>query len=68
MKEVELNVGGMSCGHCSMAIEKSLNSLEGVNGVKVDLDSGKVKVSYDEDQVTKTDIEGIITEEGYTVN
>ncbi|MGM0395959.1 MAG: heavy-metal-associated domain-containing protein [Bacillota bacterium] len=43
MKKTML-VEGMTCGHCEMAVKKSLSSLEGVQDVMVDLATGKVEV------------------------
>lgn len=41
----EIQVKGMSCGHCVAAMTKAMASLAGVSNVKVDLASGRV--SYD---------------------
>jgi copper chaperone len=41
----EIQVKGMSCGHCVAAMTKAMHSLTGVSNVKVDLSSGRV--SYD---------------------
>lgn len=41
----EIQVKGMSCGHCVAVMTKAMNSLKGVSNVAVDLASGKV--SYD---------------------
>jgi copper chaperone len=41
---IELNVTGMTCGHCKAAVEKALKNVEGVNLVQVDLASGKANV------------------------
>lgn len=37
-----IKVEGMSCNHCVMAVEKAVNAIDGVTGVKVDLDKGEV--------------------------
>jgi copper chaperone CopZ len=42
---MDLNVDGMSCGHCVSAITAAVEPLPGVAGVTVDLDNGTVTVS-----------------------
>lgn len=62
MAKIELNVEGMTCGHCQKAVK---DALEGVNGVKsatVDLESGRAVVDAD------TNIQVLISaveDEGY---
>lgn len=45
MIESTYTVTGMTCGHCAMAVEKELKTLDGVSEVKVDVASGRVDVS-----------------------
>ena len=66
--QVTLNVQGMSCGHCVSSVEGSVGKLDGVNEVKVDLESGKVDVSFDEDRVSLDVIKETIDDQGYDVN
>jgi len=35
-----INIKGMTCGHCVMAATKALNALDGIKDVKVDLKTG----------------------------
>ncbi|NMA48504.1 MAG: heavy-metal-associated domain-containing protein [Tissierellia bacterium] len=42
--ERTIMVKGMTCGHCEKAVKEALTKLEGVNSVKVDLETGKVMV------------------------
>jgi len=67
MKEITLDVTGMSCGHCKASVEGSLNALDGVSNVEVDLDNGKVKVTYDEDKVQQIKLREAIEDQGYDV-
>lgn len=67
MQTVTLNVEGMTCGHCSSAVEGALNELDGVSSVKVDLDTGKVDVTYDETKVSATAMNEAIEDQGYDV-
>jgi len=38
----EIQVKGMSCGHCAAAVTQALTSLPGISEVQVDLASGRV--------------------------
>lgn len=64
---VEINVEGMSCGHCKGAIENGLGGLDGVNSVSVDLAGKKVAVSYEEGKIDMAAIKQAIEEEGFDV-
>lgn len=67
MENVTLNVSGMSCGHCVSSVEGSVGKLDGVEQVKVHLQSGKVDVSFDGDKVTIATIKETIDDQGYDV-
>ena len=67
MKNVTLNVEGMSCSHCVNAVTKALTALGGVSGVSVSLEEKTVIVDFDEDKVTLDSIKEAIEEEGYDV-
>lgn len=60
-----LEVNGMTCDHCEKAVKGALEELEGVHGVEVDVDSGKVNVVYDESYVSKTMMKKSIEAQGY---
>lgn len=47
-----LQVQGMTCNHCKMAVTNALQELEGVSRVEVHLDKGTVDVDYDETKVS----------------
>ena len=67
MEQITLKVEGMSCGHCKAAVEKALKGIAGVQGAEVDLDAKVVKVSYDADKTSKSDLTKAITDAGYDV-
>ncbi|QUG43429.1 copper chaperone CopZ [Psychrobacillus sp. INOP01] len=67
VNQVTLNVQGMSCGHCVSSVESSVGKLDGVNEVKVHLESGKVDVSFEEDKVSLDVIKETIDDQGYDV-
>jgi len=67
LEKVVLNVAGMSCKHCKMAVEKSLQNLSGVSNAEVDLAANTVKISYDMGKVNLDDFEKAIADAGYEV-
>lgn len=67
MKQVKLNVQGMSCGHCINSIEGNVGKLKGVESVKVHLNEGKVDVTFDSNVVSVKEITDVIEEQGYDV-
>ncbi|ALC86621.1 hypothetical protein AM499_12850 [Bacillus sp. FJAT-22090] len=67
VNQVTLQVQGMSCGHCVNSVEGSVGKLDGVEQVKVHLESGKVDVSFNDEKVTVEKIKETIDEQGYDV-
>jgi copper chaperone len=60
---IELNVTGMSCGHCKAAVEGALRKVSGVKAVQVSLEQGKAQVEGD--QVEVQALIAAVIEEGY---
>lgn len=67
MKEITLNVQGMSCNHCVQAVEGAVNELPGIERALVDLKENNVAIQYDEDTVNIKQITEAIEEQGYDV-
>lgn len=65
MKQVILKVEGMSCGHCVNSVEGALKQIGAVG--KVDLQCGKVDVTFDESNITVEKVKEAIEEQGYNV-
>jgi copper chaperone len=63
---IELNVTGMTCGHCKAAVEKALKSVSGVNTVEVNLEQGKARVSGD--QINTDALIVAVVDEGYSAS
>ena len=60
-----VEIGGMTCGHCLMAVR---NALEGMDGVQVDeVRIGKAVVRFDEGAVNAEDVDEVIRDAGYAV-
>ncbi|WP_028400083.1 copper chaperone CopZ [Ectobacillus panaciterrae] len=64
---ITLNVQGMTCGHCKMAVTKALTEIEGVSNVEVHLQEGIVDVNYDEAKVNAEKLKEAIEDQGYDV-
>ncbi|MDC2866871.1 copper chaperone CopZ [Bacillus sp. BP-3] len=64
---ITLNVQGMTCNHCKMAVTNALTELEGVQNVEVQLQEGTVNVEYDEAKVDVEKIKEAIEDQGYDV-
>jgi copper chaperone len=63
MKQLKLEVSGMSCGHCVGAVRQALAA---VPGVKVDgVSIGSASVSFDETKTTVGDLVDAVSEAGY---
>lgn len=62
-----IKVTGMTCGHCEAAVKGALESLSGVTDVNVDLDTGKVDITYDDLKVTVDKMNEAIEDQGYDV-
>jgi copper chaperone len=67
MEKITLNVQGMSCDHCVKAVEGSVNELNGVSSVKVNLKAKTVDVEYNNQEVTLDKIKETIDDQGYDV-
>jgi len=66
MKKSILNVEGMSCNHCVMAIKKTVGAIQGVESVDVNLDGGTVSVQHG-DGVNMEQLKEAIQGAGYDV-
>ena len=62
--KIELNVSGMTCGHCKSAVESALKSVAGVSAVEVDLAGGRAKVIGEGVQLEA--LVAAVADEGYS--
>jgi len=65
MRNIRLEIGGMSCEHCVKRVKKALESLAGVTSAEVTV--GKALVTFQEKAVTEADIVKAIEKAGYTI-
>ena len=64
--ETKFTVPAISCGHCKETIESTINSLENVETVNVDIDQKSVKVKSSTD-LDLSLVSSMLDEQGYTV-
>jgi len=62
-----LNVAGMSCDHCKMAVTKAVGALEGVEAVEVSLENNTASVEFEESKLALDTIKQAIEAQGYEV-
>lgn len=67
MKNIILNVDGMSCMHCENRVKKAVSALSGVSSVQVSLEGKTVAVEFDPAVVEEEQIKEAIQEQGYIV-
>lgn len=67
MTKVVFEVGGMSCNHCKMSVEKALKTVKGVASAEVNLPRGTASVSFDEAVCAIPDMKTAIEGAGYEV-
>lgn len=65
MKKERFNIRGMSCASCAANIEKSVENMEGVDSVVVNLATEKMTVTYDAEKVTGSEIVKKVEQTGY---
>ncbi|NBU23510.1 MAG: copper chaperone [Actinobacteria bacterium] len=63
MAKIEIQIEGMTCGHCAMSITKELSGLQGVGNVQVDHAAGKATVEVD--GVSNDQLSEAVSEAGY---
>lgn len=59
-----IHVDNMSCGHCSGMVQKTLESIQGLSEIFVDLEGKKAVFSTQEKSLVTTAIEAV-TKAGY---
>jgi copper chaperone len=67
MNTVKLDVPGISCNHCRMAIEGAVGKLGGVDNVNVDVPAKTVTVEFDPGTVTLDAVKRAIEDQGYDI-
>lgn len=63
-KQLELNISGMTCGHCAMSVTKELSKLEGAANVNVNPQAGTASLEVAE-SVDQAALAAAVEEAGY---
>ena len=58
-RKVTLNVEGMSCSHCSGTVQRTLEQIEGISNVSVDLNAKKASFDTDNSELVDKAIKEI---------
>ncbi|PMC37910.1 heavy metal translocating P-type ATPase [Bacillus sp. UMB0899] len=66
-EKMEFDITGMTCAACANRIEKRLNKLEGVDQATVNFALETVRVEYNPDQVSISDMKEAIKKLGYSL-
>ena len=67
MTSSTINIDGMSCEHCRMAVTRAVRALEGVESVEVSLEDNTAAVEFDESRLALETIRQAIEAQGYAV-
>ena len=66
-KQVQCNIGGMSCSFCAETINKAYRRIDGVDDVNVSLAHEELLVEYEEDVLSEAEVKDIVRDLGYTI-
>ena len=66
LKDIELDIDGISCQVCVNKIEKKVSKLNGVKSVIVNLANSRGKIVYDSDVIKLSEILEVMQKMGYT--
>lgn len=65
MSRIVIDIEGMSCGHCTAAVERALKAVPGVERVEVTLEPGQARVEGE--GLDPQSLAAAVREEGYEV-
>lgn len=67
MKQIRLNIDGMTCEHCSKRVHDALAGVDGVQSCDVQLDAKRADVVMN-DGVEISTLSGAVTDAGYRLS
>ena len=67
LEKATLDIKGMHCASCAVAIEDSLNQVDGVSRASVNFATERAYVDYDPQKVSREALEGAVERAGYGV-
>ena len=65
-KEIKFKVEGMMCNGCVNTVTNAIQSLPGINEVKVSLDDKEAFIVFDPEEITLEEIKEAVLKSGYT--
>lgn len=65
MATTEYTVTGMSCGHCENAVREEVSGIDGVTGIEVSADTGRLVVTSEQPMEDQAVIDAV-DEAGYS--
>ncbi len=65
LKEVSIPIEGMTCASCVRAVEKSINKLDGIEEVSINITTNKAYIKYDSAKARVSNIKQSIKKAGY---
>jgi len=66
-QEVSLSISGMHCASCAMNIDGALEDTKGVFSSETSYAKARVKVIYDPEKLSQTQVVNVIKAQGYDV-
>jgi copper chaperone len=65
MRDITINIDGMSCQHCVMRVKRALEGMAGISNLSVEV--GSARMSFDESKIQQAAIENAIVKAGYKI-
>ena len=66
MKQLDLDIDGMTCASCSTRVEQALGRLDGIESAAVNLATERATITYDEQRVDAVGLVTAVRDVGYT--
>jgi copper chaperone CopZ len=63
----DIRVPKMDCGACAVVVKKLLRETKGVKNTEIDVDKRMVTVTYEDSQVTESQLRQVIQKTGFEV-
>ncbi|MFH2093166.1 MAG: heavy-metal-associated domain-containing protein [Pseudomonadota bacterium] len=67
LQTTTLNVDGMSCGHCSGMVQRTLEEIDGITNVSVDLEGKKARFDVETPDLVDLAVK-LVTQAGYAAS
>ncbi len=67
MKNIILNINGMTCASCSLILQKSFEEEKRISSSSVNIATNKASISFDPEMISEEEIINIVYQTGYSV-